>query len=46
MKINEVKKNAIRNRIQIFSNRDSVANANIIKKLERQLRRLEAEDKE
>ena len=46
MKINEIKKNAIRNRIQILSNRDSVANANIIKKLERQLRRLEAEDKE
>ena len=40
---NEVRKLSLQNRIKLLSERGS-HNANIVKKLERQLRRLEAKD--
>ena len=44
--LTEIKIRGIENRIQILYNRDSEANANIINKLERQLRRLREKQQE
>lgn len=44
MKVNDVKKLVLQNRINLLSERDNEANARIIKKLERQLRKLNNEE--
>lgn len=44
--LTEIKIRGIENRIHILNERDSVANANIISKLQRQLRRLQEKQQE